>query len=427
MSWKKIFPFIVLLIAALLLGCAAEQEPEKVKTIQVGVLVDLSGPLSTYGNDIKNTLEIAKEDINKYFEEKGLPYKVEFYYEDTRVDPDTCLKKIQALYGRGIRLIIGPMGSGEVQNIRNFVTSNKIIIISPSSTALPKNIGCTKPEEKKYIFRFVGIDDLQSKAIADELKDLGIKGVVITYIGNAWGRGLYECIKPQLEEAGIEIAKIVEYPDKTPADFSPYIAELENGISELLNKYNATQVAVIAFSYEEVYTMIAQTDANSDLFKVIWFGCDGCAKSGRIDEVCDKVTKIGMYSTLFEAKGPAYEELKKKYQGRGYGDSPYQYALNAYDAALVLCLAYAELMKEKGSYDADVMVEKIREATKKYSEGEYGVQPVSGYIELNEWNDRATGDYAIWYVNNECKWDKAGIWYYSNETITWFHKPTPPE
>ena len=85
--------------------------------IPVGVLVDLSGGLATYGNDIKNTLEIAKEDINAYFKEKGLPYRVEFYYEDTRADPKITLGKVQALYGRGIKLIIGPMGSGEVKNI----------------------------------------------------------------------------------------------------------------------------------------------------------------------------------------------------------------------------------------------------------------------------------------------------------------------
>jgi branched-chain amino acid transport system substrate-binding protein len=420
---KRVGLLLAIVIGLLLMPTALAEEKE----ISIGVLVDLSGPLATYGNDIKNTLEIAKEDINAYFKEKGLPYKVEFYYEDTRVDPKVALDKVQALYGRGIKLIIGPMGSGEVKNIKDFVTSNKIIIVSPSSTALPSIIGFTKPEEKKYIFRFVGIDDLQSQAIAGELKDLGIKGVVITYIGNAWGKGLYECIKPQLEEAGIEVAKVVEYPDQTPADFTPYITELENGVKDLITKYGNDKVAVIAFSYEEVYTMIAQTKADSPLFKVIWFGCDGCAKSGRIDEVCDKVTKIGVYSTLFESKGPAYESLKAKYQEKGFGESPYQYALNAYDAAWVLALAYVEVMdKNNGEYDPDLMAETIPVVTEKYSKGEYGVKPVSGYIKLNEWNDRASGDYAIWYVNKDCKWDAAGVWKFETKSIEWYHKPTPP-
>ncbi|AEA46833.1 ABC transporter substrate-binding protein [Archaeoglobus veneficus] len=419
MAWKRL---LVLLIIALTLLPVASAEEE----ISIGVLVDLSGGLSTYGNDIKNTLEIAKEDINSYFEEKGLPYKVEFYPEDTKVDPNTCLQKVQTLYGRGIKLMIGPMGSGEVANIKDYVTSNKIIIISPSSTALPEIIGFTKPEEKKYIFRFVGIDNLQSKAIAGELKDLGIKGVVITYIGNAWGKGLYECIKPHLEEAGIEIGDVVEYPDQTPADFTPYISQLENGVSGLIQKYGADKVAVIAFTYEEIYTMIAQTKDDSVLFKVLWFGCDGCAKSSRIDEVCSKVSEVGMYSTLFESKGKAFDELKAKYQENGFGETPYQYALNAYDAAWVLALAYAEVVEEKGSYDADAMAEKIPEVTEKYSKGEYGVEPVSGYIKLDEWNDRASGDYAIYYVTDDCKWDTAGIWKFETDSIEWYHKPEPP-
>ncbi len=51
------------------------------------------------------------------------------------------------LNSRGIKLIIGPMGSGEVANIRNYVTQNQIIIISPSSTAMtePKLIIMDEP------------------------------------------------------------------------------------------------------------------------------------------------------------------------------------------------------------------------------------------------------------------------------------------
>ncbi|WP_143274420.1 ABC transporter substrate-binding protein, partial [Archaeoglobus fulgidus] len=126
------------LLAVVLALCAqpAEQKPgEGQKTaIKIGVMIDLSGPLTTYGNSIKNTLEIAKEDIDAYLQEKGLPYTVEFYVEDTKVDPKIALEKVQSLHSKGINLIIGPMGSGEVSNIMGYVQSNKIIIISPSST-----------------------------------------------------------------------------------------------------------------------------------------------------------------------------------------------------------------------------------------------------------------------------------------------------
>ncbi len=418
---------LCVLLAISLCGVATAEE---VKTIKIGVLCDLSGPLSTYGNDIKKTLTIAQKNIDEYFKEHHLPYRVEFYFEDTQVNPTIALQKVQTLYSKGINLIIGPMGSGEVANIKDFVTSHKIIIISPSSTAIPKLIGCMKPSDKKFIFRFVATDDFQTKAIADELKDVGIKAVVILYVGNAWGKGLYECIKPRLEKYGIEIKDVIPY-DQNTADFTPYIQKMTNDVNDLMKKFKPNEIGIVAFSYEEVANLLAQIPDNSPLFNVLWFGCDGCAKSEQVINVAKKkpqVIRIGLYSTLFDSKGPAYAELKKEYEEMGYGESPYQYALNAYDAAWVLCLAYVELMnKTGGKYNPDLMAELIPKVTENYSKGVYGVEPVTGYIKLNEWNDRASGDYAIWYVSEKCEWEKAGVWHYKNETITWIHKPSLPK
>ncbi len=419
MAAKKIL-FVIALIA-LLCGVTAAKEVE----IPIGVLVDLSGPLTTYGEDIRDTLMICEEDINKYFEEKNKPYRVKFYVEDTRVDPKVALDKVQALHGKGVRLIIGPMGSGEVKQIAEYVTANKIIIISPSSTAVPSLLGVTKPEEKKYIFRFVATDAFQTKAIAKEVSDLGIKAVVITYIGNAWGKGLADYGKAEFEKAGVEIKEVVEYPDPPPADFTPYIATIEKAVNDLLKKYKNDEIAVVAFSYEEVFTMLSQVKDDSPLLGVWWVGCDGCAKSRKITELCDKVNKVVIPSTLFESKGKAFEKLNKTYYAK-YKRAPYQYALDAYDAAWVLALTFAQVYDELGKYDPDVMAEKIPEVTVKYSEGEYGVTPVSGYIKLDEYNDRASGDYAIWAVEN-CNWIQAGLWKSVENKVVWMKELPKPK
>jgi branched-chain amino acid transport system substrate-binding protein len=135
-----------------------------------------------------------------------------------------------------------------------------------------------------------------------------------------------------------------------------------------------------------------------------------------------------MYATKFLSKGDSIEKLKQEYQAKGYGEEPCQYALNAYDAAWVLALSYVEVMeKNNGKYDPDLMAETIPKVTEEYSKGTYGVTPVSGYIKLNEWNDRASGDYAIYYVNKDCSWDLAGIWKFAAGKIEWKHKPTQPE
>ena len=64
---------LLTIVALFLLSPTALAEKQ---TIKIGVLVDLSGDLSTYGKDINNTLAIAKDRINEYFDKKGLPYQV---------------------------------------------------------------------------------------------------------------------------------------------------------------------------------------------------------------------------------------------------------------------------------------------------------------------------------------------------------------
>lgn len=425
---------LVLVMAAVIAACAAPEEkptatptptevtPEKaeVQTIYIGVLIDLSGPLTTYGEDIKNMLTIARDDINSYFESNNKPYKVDFYFEDTKVDPNLALQKIMSLHGKGVKLVVGPMGSGEVKNIIEYVNSNKIIIVSPSSTAPPKYIGISTPDEKKYVFRFVATDAFQTKAIAKLASELGVKAVVITYIGNAWGKGLEEYGRAEFEKAGITVkSPSVEYPDPPPADFTPYIATLENYVDELMETYSADEIAVVTFSYEEVATMLAQVKDDSVLLKVKWIGCDGTAKSSKvIEDVPEKAGKIGLYSTVSEQRGEeSFERVNKTYYEMT-GSTPKAYGLNAYDAAWVLALAYAELYDELGKYDADKMAEKIPEVAKKYSEGQYGVLPVSGFIDLDEFNDRIVPEYKIYAVENGT-WVEKGTWNYETNEITW--------
>ena len=137
--------------------------------IKIGVLIDLSGPLSTFGHQILEGLNLAKTDIENYFQKQNYPYKIRFYIEDTQLNPSTCLKKLQVLKAKDIKVIIGPISSGELKNIKSYANFNKIILFS-YSTAIPHMIGFVYPEEKKYIFRIVPNDSFQGKVIALLLK-----------------------------------------------------------------------------------------------------------------------------------------------------------------------------------------------------------------------------------------------------------------
>ena len=129
--WKKVVGLGVILLAILMAGCTNEEN-----VIKIGALLDLSGPLSTYGIDIKNNLELGKGDIENYFKKKNIPYKIEILTEDTKLDPNLALQKIQLLKGNKVNLFIGPMSSGEVKTVLPYTLSNKIIAVDEGDTAI---------------------------------------------------------------------------------------------------------------------------------------------------------------------------------------------------------------------------------------------------------------------------------------------------
>ncbi|HIQ38380.1 MAG TPA: ABC transporter substrate-binding protein [Methanothermococcus okinawensis] len=410
--WKKIVGVGIIILAILMAGCTNEEN-----VIKIGALLDLSGPLSTYGIDIKNNLELGKEDIENYFKKNNMPYKIEILTEDTKLDPNLALQKIQLLKGNEVNLFIGPMSSGEVKTVLPYTLSNKIIAVSPSSTALPPLIGATNPDQKKYLYRFVASDNLQGEAIASVVADLGITDVVILYRDDAWGKGLSEETKKNLPRYNVNVIDYIGYPSNpSPADWSPYITKLEEGIKKAVDSKGRDKVGVVFIGFEEGATLFSQIPDGSVLLDVKWVGSDGIAKSDKLLELKDKTAKVGMYSTVFESEGP--QDYVNRYSER-FGGTPTSYGLISYDTLWILTMAYVETLESNnGKYDTDIMTEKIKEVVQKYNNGEYGVEPVSGKIVLNEFNDRASGDYAVYKITED-GWIKVGIWRYDSKKVEW--------
>ncbi|WP_456471928.1 ABC transporter substrate-binding protein, partial [Methanocaldococcus sp.] len=92
---------LIIISSTFLAGCTNQGTGGGEKVIKVGVLTDLSGDLSTEGTQINNILKIAKDNVEQYFKEKGLNYKVELYVEDTQANPSLCLQKLQNLKAQG--------------------------------------------------------------------------------------------------------------------------------------------------------------------------------------------------------------------------------------------------------------------------------------------------------------------------------------
>lgn len=71
-----------------------------------------------------------------FFSDFNSTAKVKLIIEDTKTDPEVALEKLRNLSEMGIRVVIGPDSSAEVEAVKAYADENGILVISQSSTAI---------------------------------------------------------------------------------------------------------------------------------------------------------------------------------------------------------------------------------------------------------------------------------------------------
>ena len=115
---------LLILFLGLLVGCASTEQEE----IKIGVLAPLTGPIADYGQDMKESYELAITEFNENHQDK----KIKLIYEDTCIDlkaTTTALKKFKEV--DNVMAVLGPFCGSENVIAGEFSTQNNLFIISP--------------------------------------------------------------------------------------------------------------------------------------------------------------------------------------------------------------------------------------------------------------------------------------------------------
>jgi len=398
---------VVLVAIAALLGIGGQ--PQK-KTVYIGAALPLTGGLQSYGIGAKNAVELAVEDANKMCPN----FEFKLLVEDTGTDPQQALQKLQTLYAKGAKLIVGPMSSREVSALKSFADQNKILIFSPSSTSPLLAI----PDD--WVYRIVPTDFAQAMAIADLLKYLGVKRAVIIYRNDAWGLGLSNAIVNETKKLGIQIVASEGY-DPDPKAFPTAVPEAIRKLSARLGQ-PGPDAAIIFITFEDDGIAAVQAAAQDPVIsKVRWIGTDGFAYSeAMIKQVGKEMAAGKMLGTVVapDPNDPKYQQFKQAYKAK-YGKDPVAYDPYAYDAAMMLM----QIVCAIGTDDPV----KVRETLEQWSkEGKY--QGATGKVYLDAAGDRAYPNYVIWGVALEGgtpKYIDAAYYYGTERKITVFDQGKP--
>lgn len=398
----------------LLSGCSGSSSPQKTE-VQIGGLFSLTGNWQTLGKSGSAAVEIAVEDINAYTSSEGLPFHFSANIQDTRLDPSVARQKTELLADSGVRFVIGPQSSAEVQEVKAVADERGIIVVSPSSTAGSLAIA------NDNVFRFCPSDDLEGQAISALMAHDGITAVVPVWRDDAGNEGLQIATRAYFTSSGGEMSEGVKYGADVQ-DFSPVVASLSSQVASASEKYGPSSTAVYLAGFDEVSSLFSLASKDPVLASVAWYGSNGVALSDALladSGVAAFASSRGYPCPILglqEKDRDIWQPLADRIKERS-GVYPDAYALAAYDAAWVIARTY--ISAGGGTDDLALLKQKFVEAAAAYS-------GATGNTALNAAGDRLSGNYDYWEITSGPAgffWQRVGAYDSLTGAITFYYLP----
>jgi len=375
-------------------------------TVKIGTLLCLGAALTSYAENEKVAMDLAAREANDYLKAAGAGFRIELVHEDTQCSPPVAEEKIKSLFARGITLIIGPMTSGEVRQIKGYADTNKILLISQSSTAPDLKI----PND--FVYRFVPADDIQGPIGPRLAKSLGVTHFMYVWRGDAWGDGLHTVSTGEAKKLGLELALEIRYaPDKT--EFSAEVSQVAAKVESLINAgVSPDKIMLEVVGFDEILPFLAAAADYPVLEKIRWFGSDGTALTATIFQdpksagYAQKVRWINpLYISVTQERRAKIDNEVKRVLGR----IPDSYSYAAYSAVW----AYALALLSTQRVDADAIRQVIPT-----------IAPEFLGIKLDAGGDMPFSDYLLWVIQGN-EWVNVGRYLYASASFEWYGGFTP--
>ncbi|CAH0134945.1 Leucine-, isoleucine-, valine-, threonine-, and alanine-binding protein [Peribacillus sp. Bi96] len=352
------------LAAGVLAGCSGSGSSEKSSgdgdTIKIGVNLELSGGVASYGQSIAEGLELATAEINK----EGIDgKKIKLIKVDNKSEASEATSGAIKLTSQDqVAAIVGAATSTNSIAQVQIAQDNKVPVISPSGTS--PEITFSKDKLNDYIFRTSFIDPFQGTVAANfATKEIKAKSAAI-YIDSSsdYSKGLAAAFKEQFEKNGGKIVAEEAYIAKD-TDFRSTLTRLKSAKPDFI---------FLPGYYEEAGLIVKQ--ARETGLDVPFMGGDGW-DSPKLVEIAGPKALNNTFITNHYSSGDPDEKIqnfvsafKAKYKDK----SPDAFNALGYDTGYFL----ADAIKRAGSADS----EKIKEALEKTKD----LELVTGTFTLDE-------------------------------------------
>ncbi|MEM2639791.1 MAG: ABC transporter substrate-binding protein [Candidatus Bathyarchaeia archaeon] len=346
---------------------SAPNLPSKIK---VGCLMALTGELGPMGVEIAKGAQLAVALVNRLGGVAGRP--VELILEDTGTDPSKALTACKKLVEvDGVKVIVGPMASGEVMAVGSYVNERKVVLVSPSATS--PYITLNFPDD--YVFRVVGSDTAQAKALVKLALDAGCKKIATLVMDNPYGVGIEDVVSSLIKD---KIVLKVRY-DPKKMDFRTELTQIKG----------AGVDGVIYVGYYEDGRVMFRQALELGLDNIKWFAAEGVYGEPMlvVPESAEFMYRAVLGTRPLPPLISFYDEFLEEYEAVFGAKPAAPYIEYCFDATLMLLEAIAKA----GVYDGAAIKEKLMEISSSFL-------GASGYKAFDSVGDQLMQIYSTWKV-----------------------------
>ena len=205
-----------------LAGAALLGQAHAADSIKIAMVIPATGPLTQYGDMVKEGVATAVEQINAAGGINGK--KIETTVVDDACDPKQGPVAANRVVNDKIRYVIGPVCSGAAIAAAPIYNNEGVVVITPSATSP----ALTEGKNFHFIFRTIGRDDQQGPAAAKFIINKAKpKKVAVLHDKQSYGQGIAASVRDELKKANVEVA-LFEGINAGDSDYSAVITKLKS-------------------------------------------------------------------------------------------------------------------------------------------------------------------------------------------------------
>ena len=362
---------VMAMTMALMAGCGGSGSSDSGDADGAGVLKicgigPSTGPAALYGLAVKNGGELAVKEINEANPD-GL--QLEWMWQDDEHDAEKSVNAYNKLVDDGMQVLVGSVTTTPCTAVAAEAFENRTFALTPSAS------GPAVTEDNDNVFQLCFSDPNQGIASADYIKEhFADKTVGIIY-NNAdnYSSGIRDKFKSEYEDGGKKVTEAT-FTDET-TDFKAQLNTMKDAGVDLLF------LPIYYAPAANIMTQAAQIGYAPTYFGVD--GMDGILGADGFDaSLAEGVLLLTPFTPYSEDEN--IKEFVKKYED-AYGETPIQFAADAYDCVYAIYDAY-----QKTGLDADASMEDICEAMIKVFTGDFTASGLTA--ESMKWNEAGEVD-----------------------------------